>query len=158
MVERSEGMPTEYDLDDKTLVSEAARHEKVSNTPSEPQNAEDQVTQYSEDTFPNVHEPVGKKQKKQHQTKKLKRASKATITKKVQFKHVEFEEPVIANAELSIIRTKSWTRLLRHRMASGGFLNLMEMLDYEQWSAIMETRFGGILAVRTRLIPKRLAR
>ncbi|KAJ8433028.1 hypothetical protein Cgig2_015455 [Carnegiea gigantea] len=43
-------------------------------------------------------------------------------------------------------------------MASGGFLNLVERLDHEQWSAIMETGFGGMLAVRTRLIPKQLAR
>ncbi|KAJ8445809.1 hypothetical protein Cgig2_027890 [Carnegiea gigantea] len=43
-------------------------------------------------------------------------------------------------------------------MALGGFLNLVERLDYEQWSAIMDTEFGGILAVRTRLVPERLAR
>ncbi|KAJ8422519.1 hypothetical protein Cgig2_028276 [Carnegiea gigantea] len=38
------------------------------------------------------------------------------------------------------------------KMAQGGFLNLVERLDYEQWSTIMETWFGGILAVRTRLL------
>ncbi|KAJ8420867.1 hypothetical protein Cgig2_010210 [Carnegiea gigantea] len=48
--------------------------------------------------------------------------------------------------------------LLRHRMAPGGFLNLVERLDYEQWSTIMDTEFREILAVRTRLVPKRLAR
>ena len=78
---------------------------------------------------------LGKNQKKQHQTEnvqqKLKRAPKATVTKKVQFKHVEFEEPVIASVEFLIIRTKSWTRLLRHIMAPGHFLNLVERLDYE---------------------------
>ena len=42
-------------------------------------------------------------------------------------------------------------------MALGGFLNWVERLDYEQWPAIMEIGFGGILAVRTRLIPKLLA-
>ena len=31
-------------LDDRTLLSEANRHEKVSNTQSEPQNGEDGVT------------------------------------------------------------------------------------------------------------------
>ena len=43
-------------------------------------------------------------------------------------------------------------------MALGGFLNLVERIDYKQWSVIMEIGFGGILAVRTRLIPKRLVR
>ena len=43
-------------------------------------------------------------------------------------------------------------------MVPGGFLNLVERLDYEQWSAVMDTGFRGILAVRTRLVPKRLAR
>ncbi|KAJ8435722.1 LOW QUALITY PROTEIN: hypothetical protein Cgig2_002679 [Carnegiea gigantea] len=75
---------------------------KVSNTQSKPKDAKDRVTQYSEDTFPNVLEPVGKRQKKQHQTEKR--------------------------------------------------------LDYEKWSVVMETGFGGILIVRTRLILKRLAR
>ncbi|KAJ8424455.1 hypothetical protein Cgig2_016222 [Carnegiea gigantea] len=44
-------------------------------------------------------------------------------------------------------------RTLRHRMAPGEFLNLVERLDYEQWSAVMDTGFGGILAARTRLDP-----
>ncbi|KAJ8432985.1 LOW QUALITY PROTEIN: hypothetical protein Cgig2_022629 [Carnegiea gigantea] len=39
-----------------------------------------------------------------------------------------------------------------------GFLNVVERLDHDQWTAIMPTGFGGMLAVRTRLIPKRLAR
>ncbi|KAJ8429930.1 LOW QUALITY PROTEIN: hypothetical protein Cgig2_017980 [Carnegiea gigantea] len=89
---------------------------------------------------------------------KLKQAPKATVTKTVQLKHVEFGELVIANAELSIIRAKSWTVLLQHRMCPGGFINLVERLDYEKWSAVMEIGFGAILAVRTRLILKRLAR
>ncbi|KAJ8430632.1 LOW QUALITY PROTEIN: hypothetical protein Cgig2_008312 [Carnegiea gigantea] len=87
----------------------------------------------------------------------MKRASKTATRKKVQFRHAECEEPVIANVELSTIRSGSWTRLLRHRMAPGGFLILVERLDYEQWSAIMGTGFEGILAMRTKLIPKRLA-
>ncbi|KAJ8423245.1 hypothetical protein Cgig2_022416 [Carnegiea gigantea] len=45
-----------------------------------------------------------------------------------------------------------------HRIAPGGFLNLVGRLNYKQWSAIIEKGFGGILAVRTRLVPKRLAR
>ena len=43
-------------------------------------------------------------------------------------------------------------------MAPGGFLTLVERLDYDQWSAIMHTGFGGILSMRTKLIPKKLAR
>ncbi|KAJ8439438.1 hypothetical protein Cgig2_021552 [Carnegiea gigantea] len=43
-------------------------------------------------------------------------------------------------------------------MALGGFLTLVERLDYDQWSAIMHTGFGGILLVITKLIPKKLAR
>jgi len=35
---------------------------------------------------------------------------------------------------------------------------LVERLEYEQWSAIVEAGFGGILSVRTKLIPKKLAR
>ncbi|KAJ8429927.1 LOW QUALITY PROTEIN: hypothetical protein Cgig2_017977 [Carnegiea gigantea] len=123
-------------MDDSKLLS-LLDHEKVSNRQSKPQTAKDWVTQYSEDTLSN-----------------------ATVTKKVQFrqKHVEFEELAIVNVELSIIRTKSWTTLLQHIMAPGGCLNLVERLDYEQWLAIMEIGFGGILAMRTRLILKRLAR
>ena len=49
-------------------------------------------------------------------------------------------------------------RTTRHRMALSGFLNLVERLEHEQWSAIMETGFRGILVMRTRLMPKRLAR
>ncbi|KAJ8435724.1 hypothetical protein Cgig2_002681 [Carnegiea gigantea] len=55
-------------LDDRTLLSEAAGYRKVSNTQSKPQNAKDRMTQYNEDTFPNVHELIGRKQKNQHQT------------------------------------------------------------------------------------------
>jgi len=75
--------------------------------------ATDQGTQYGEDTVFEVHEPIETKLKKhegigidQH---RLKLSSKATCKKKVQFKHVQLQEPIIANPELSIIRTKSWT-------------------------------------------------
>ncbi|KAJ8453110.1 hypothetical protein Cgig2_014873 [Carnegiea gigantea] len=88
----------------------------------------------------------------------MKRAPKTTARKKVQFRYVEVEKPVIGNTDLSVIRTKSWTGLLRHRVAPGDFLTLVERLDYEQWSAIMQTGFGGILSVKMKLIPKRLAR
>ncbi|KAJ8420308.1 hypothetical protein Cgig2_028058 [Carnegiea gigantea] len=71
---------------------------------------------------------------------------------KVQHRRVHVQEANMPNPELSIIR------LLQHRIAPGGFLNLVERLDHEQWSAIREIGFGGMLAVRTRLIPKRLAR
>ncbi|KAJ8423419.1 hypothetical protein Cgig2_032669 [Carnegiea gigantea] len=129
---------------------------------AEPNNADDQVTQYGKDTVLKVHEPTGKKQKKHNgieiEQQRVKPISKATCKKKVQFKNVQVQEPIIVNPELSMIRTKSWIGLLRHRMALGGFLNLVERLDYEQWSAIMDIGFEGILAVRTRLLPKRLAK
>ena len=43
--------------------------------------------------------------------------------------------------------------LLRHRMAPGGRVNLIERL-----AAIMESEFGALLSIRTRLIPKVMAR
>ncbi|KAJ8422901.1 hypothetical protein Cgig2_026422 [Carnegiea gigantea] len=54
--------------------------------------------------------------------------------------------------------TLAYKRKSRHRMAPGGFLTLVERLEYEQWSAIVEAQFGGILSVRTKLIPKSLAK
>ncbi|KAJ8429092.1 hypothetical protein Cgig2_001052 [Carnegiea gigantea] len=56
----------------------------------------------------------------------MKRAPKTTAKKKVQFRHIEVEEPI------------------------------MERLDYDQ-SATMHRGFGGILSVRMKLIPKKLA-
>jgi len=41
-------------------------------------------------------------------------------------------------------------------MASYGLVNLIEKLDYKQWSAIMQAEFREILAIRTKLIPKTL--
>ncbi|KAJ8426140.1 hypothetical protein Cgig2_022437 [Carnegiea gigantea] len=43
-------------------------------------------------------------------------------------------------------------------MALGGFLRLVERLEYKQWSAIVEIGFGGLLVVRTKFIPKKLVR
>jgi len=58
-----------------------------------------------------VHEPTGKKQKKHDgieiEQQRVKPTSKATRKKKVQFKNVQVQEPIIANPELSMIRTKS---------------------------------------------------
>ncbi|KAJ8432427.1 hypothetical protein Cgig2_016057 [Carnegiea gigantea] len=42
-------------------------------------------------------------------------------------------------------------------MACNKLLFLIERLDYEQWTAAMETGFGGFLSVRTSTIPKDLA-
>jgi len=39
-----------------------------------------------------------------------------------------------------------------------GLMHLVERLDYEQWSSIMESGFGGFLPVRTSCILKQLAR
>jgi len=88
----------------------------------------------------------------------MKRAPKRTPRKKVQFRHVEVEEPVSANIDLSVITTRSGIGLLRYRMALSGFLTLVERLDYKQWSAIVQTGLRRILWVRTKLIPKKLAR
>ncbi|KAJ8436327.1 hypothetical protein Cgig2_005251 [Carnegiea gigantea] len=57
----------------------------------------------------------------------MKKGTKTTARKKVQFRNFEVEEPV-------------------------------KRLDYDQWSAIMHTGFGGILSMRTKLILKKLAR
>ncbi|KAJ8425781.1 hypothetical protein Cgig2_020919 [Carnegiea gigantea] len=95
--------------------------------------------------------------KKQHGIEIERYTLKLANKKKVQFKHVQVQESIIGNLELSAIMTKSWKALLYDRMAPGGFLNLVERLDYEQWLAIMETGFEGILSMRIRLIPKQLA-
>jgi len=42
-------------------------------------------------------------------------------------------------------------------MASGGLVNLIERLNYNQWSTMVDCGFGGFLAIRTKLIPKALA-
>ena len=76
----------------------------------------------------------------------------------MQFRHVDVEEPVSTNTDLSVITTGSWSGVLRYRIAAGGFLTLVKRLDYEQWSAIVETGFGGMLSMRTKLIPKKIAR
>ena len=111
-----------------------------------------------------VYEPMQKKQKKHNPNADEQHASKQRATtipskqSKVQHRRLHVQEAIIPNPELSIISTKSWKGLLRHRMAPGGFLTLVERLDYDQWSAIMHTGFGGMLSVRTKLIPKKLAR
>ncbi|KAJ8450758.1 hypothetical protein Cgig2_021230 [Carnegiea gigantea] len=106
--------------------------------------------------------PRWKRQRKQQHLDSLqptlKRAAKRTPRKKVQFRHVNVEEPVSESTDLSLITTRSWSGLLRHRMALGGFLTFVERLEYEQLSAIVEARFGEILSIRTKLIPKKLAR
>ncbi|KAJ8432083.1 hypothetical protein Cgig2_024693 [Carnegiea gigantea] len=76
----------------------------------------------------------------------------------LQFSNANVEESVSEDTNLMIIRTKSWGGLLKHRMAPGGFLRLVERLQYEQWLAIVNAGFGGILSIRTKLIPKSLAR
>ncbi|KAJ8439024.1 LOW QUALITY PROTEIN: hypothetical protein Cgig2_028470 [Carnegiea gigantea] len=43
-------------------------------------------------------------------------------------------------------------------MACNKLLLLIERLDYEQWTAAMETSFRGFLSIRTSTIPKDLAR
>ncbi|KAJ8445621.1 LOW QUALITY PROTEIN: hypothetical protein Cgig2_018562 [Carnegiea gigantea] len=47
--------------------------------------------------------------------------------------------------KILMIKVFNMVKILFLRMALSGFLNLVERLDYEQWSAIMETGFGGIL-------------
>ncbi|KAJ8434671.1 hypothetical protein Cgig2_030057 [Carnegiea gigantea] len=125
---RKSGVTVTYKRKSRTLVSEVERQGKVCNKQSEPQNTNDQVGQCSEYTVPTEHEPASKKQRKQPHIDSvqptMKRAPKTTARKKVQFRHVEVEDPV----------------------------------NYDQWSAIMHTGFGGILSVRTKLIPKKLAR
>ena len=148
----------------RTLVSEpeAERQGKAHTKESDARYNEDQMSQSTEYSEPPEPEPASKKQWKQHHKGSLqpttKRAPKTTAKKKVQFNHNEVEEPVSANTGLSVIKTRSWSGLLRHRMAPGGFLTLVERLDYDQWSSIMHTGFGGMLSVRTKLIPKKLAR
>ncbi|KAJ8437275.1 hypothetical protein Cgig2_010100 [Carnegiea gigantea] len=105
----------------RTLVSEAKKQGKVCNKLLEPQNTNDQVGECSEYTVPTKHEPASKKQRKQHHTDSvqptMKGAPKTTARKKVLFRHVKLEEPVSANTDLSVVTTRSWTGLLRHRMA-----------------------------------------
>jgi len=106
--------------------------------------------------------PERKRQKRQHQSPsvqpRIKRAPRRTTKKNIQFRHDNVEESVSEHTDLTLIRTRSWSGLLRHRMAPGGFLSLVERLQYEQWLAIVDAGFGGILSVRTKLIPKSLAR
>ncbi|KAJ8428962.1 hypothetical protein Cgig2_003293 [Carnegiea gigantea] len=111
----------------------------------------------NEHTIPIEHEPVRKKQRKQQHTDSaqptMKKAPKRTPRKKMQFRHVEVEEPVSANTDVLVITTRSWIGLLRHRMAPGDFLTLVERLDYEQWLAIVQTGFGGILSLLEKYDP-----
>jgi len=106
--------------------------------------------------------PARKRQRKQHHSPSLqptlKRAPKRTPKRNVQFRHVNIEEPVSEHTDLTLITTRSWSCLLRQRMAPDGFLRLVERLEYEQWSAIVDAGFGEIFSVRTQLIPKSLAR
>jgi len=55
---------------------------------------------------------------------------------------------------LSIMETYSWRRLLCHWMAPGGLVTLIERLNYNQWSTIMDCAFVGLLIIRTKSIPK----
>jgi len=43
-------------------------------------------------------------------------------------------------------------------MAPGGLVTLIERSNYDQWSAIIDCAFAGLLAIRTRSIPKSTAR
>ena len=112
------------------------------------------------DTIQVVYEPKKKKQKKREanevelHTSKQRKTNMASKKAKLQHIHVQDRDNNLANPELSIITTKSWKGLLWHRMAPRGFLNVVERLDHDQWIAITPTGFGGMLAVRTRLIPK----
>ncbi|KAJ8437972.1 hypothetical protein Cgig2_033705 [Carnegiea gigantea] len=87
----------------RTLVSEAEgeRQGKAHNKESEPHNNDDLMSQSTEYTVPPKPEPARKKQRKQHHRDSLqpttKRAPKTTAKKKVQFRHIEVEEPVSAN-------------------------------------------------------------
>ncbi|KAJ8451409.1 hypothetical protein Cgig2_017800 [Carnegiea gigantea] len=130
------------------FINEAERQRRFCNNQSEPEHEpylepEDEPEPESEDehdpdTEPEPEpepEPVRKRQRKQHHSHSLqptlKRAPKRTPKKNVQFRHVNnVEEPA---------SERKW-------------------LEYEQWSAIINAGFGGILSVRTKLIPKSLAR
>ncbi|KAJ8420931.1 hypothetical protein Cgig2_017127 [Carnegiea gigantea] len=89
-----------YKRKSRTLVSEAEgeRQGKAHNKESEPHNNDDQMSQSTEYTVPPKPEPASKKQRKQHHRDSLqpttKRAPKITTKKKVQFRHIEVEEPV----------------------------------------------------------------
>ncbi|KAJ8443818.1 LOW QUALITY PROTEIN: hypothetical protein Cgig2_017299 [Carnegiea gigantea] len=132
-----------YKRKSKTLVSEAEgeRQGKAHNQESEPHNNDDQMSQSTEYTIPPEPEPASKKQRKQHHRDSLqpttKRAPKTTTKRKSNSGILKLKN--LANTGLSVIKTRSWTGLLRHRMAPGGFLTLVERLDYEQWSAIIHT-------------------
>ncbi|KAJ8438360.1 hypothetical protein Cgig2_015287 [Carnegiea gigantea] len=83
--------------------------------------------------------------------------AKGVKNKSIQSNSADSENAMTNHQGLSIIKTKSWSGILRHRMAVKVLMHLVDRLDYEQWSAIMETGFGGFLAVRTSRIPKQLA-
>ncbi|KAJ8445884.1 hypothetical protein Cgig2_000196 [Carnegiea gigantea] len=101
----------------------------VSEVERQGKNTNDQVGQCSEYTVPTEHEPASKKQRKQH--------------------HTESVQPTMKRAPKRTPRKKVQFRHVKVEEPR---------LDYEQWSAIVQTGFGGILSVRTKLIPKKLAR
>ncbi|KAJ8419998.1 hypothetical protein Cgig2_011561 [Carnegiea gigantea] len=92
--------------------------------------------EHDPDTEPEPEpEHVRKRQRKQHHSHSLqptlKRAPKRTPKKNVQFRHVDIEEPVSEHTDLTLITTRPWSGLLRHEMTLGGFLRLVERLEYE---------------------------
>ncbi|KAJ8451444.1 hypothetical protein Cgig2_017835 [Carnegiea gigantea] len=138
----------------RALIKESEKQRKISNdqpeqdaqlepdheTYPEQQNEHESEPEHDQDTD-TERMPARKRQKKHHKSPNvqptMKRARKRTTKKNFQFSNVNVEESVSEDTDLMIIRTKSWSGLLRHRMAPG---------------------FGGILSIRTKLIPKSLGR
>ncbi|KAJ8432080.1 LOW QUALITY PROTEIN: hypothetical protein Cgig2_024690 [Carnegiea gigantea] len=154
-----------YKRKSRTFINEAERQRRFCNNQSK---LKPQVEPKHEPEPEDEHEPETEPEPEPEETEEaaslhslqptLKRAPKRTPKKKVQFRHVNAEEPVRESTDLTLITTRSWSGLLRHRMAPGSFLRLVERLEYEQWSAIVEPGFRGIFSIRTKLILKSLAR
>jgi len=129
------------------LIKEAEKQRKISNdqpeqdaqpepnheTYPEQQNEHESEPEHDQDTDTEPERmPARKRQNKHHKSPNvqptMKRARKKTTKKNLQFSNVNVEESVSEDTDLMIIRTKSWSGLLRHRMAPGGFLRLVERL------------------------------
>ena len=139
----------------RRLITEAEKQRRVSNNQPEPEpqvepehepsprpeyepepkpNDEPDTEpedEHDPDTDPEP-EPARKRKRKQHHSptlqRTLKRAPKTTPKRNVQIRHVNVEEPVSEHTDLTLITTRSWSGLLRHRMAPGGFQRLVERL------------------------------
>ena len=68
-----------------------------------------------------------------------------------------YRKAVENHSEKDDTQNKLWDGNLNHRTVCNKLLILIERLDYEQRTAVMETCFGGFLSVRTSTIPKDLA-